>query len=124
MILKRTAVPIISNLLAVTVAAMIGTPTYADGIYITGVVDCGKWVEGRSTSSAQILEGYVIGMMNGLALGSGVEFWFASGSKLEAAQVHLWMDKYCRENPLSSVVTGTVALMNEHTGAAYSQSHN
>jgi hypothetical protein len=110
--------------LALLMITMTPVQLRAEGVYVTGVVDCATWVQSRSQKTSQILETYVVGVMNGLALGSGVEFWYSTGSKLEPGQVHLWMDKYCRENPLNSVVTGTIALMNEHTGAAYKQSHD
>lgn len=111
---RRTAAGMLALMMVTT------SQLRAEGIYIAGVVDCGSWIKARTTNVSEIFEGYLVGMMNGLALGSGVEFWFASGAQLKEEQVYLWMDKYCRENPLSSLVPGTVKLMNENTENGYS----
>jgi hypothetical protein len=88
------------------------------GITVEGVVDCGKWVEARKQGRAVALEHYLIGLLNGLALGSNVDFWRAGGIKLSSEQTFLWMDNYCQREPLSDPVTGAIALMKERTGNA------
>ncbi len=52
-------------------------------------------------------------------MGTGIEFWYANGSKVSRDQVYLWMDNFCRQRPLSQVVEGSVMLMNERTGDAW-----
>lgn len=100
------------------------TSVAAEGIYTSGLLNCGLWVENRSRGTAAVFEGYALGMMNGLALGSGTEFWNANGNMLKPEQVYLYIDKFCRENPLNDVITGAVTLIDEHTGGAYKRSHN
>lgn len=95
----------------------------AAGIYVSGSADCGAWHKARMNKTSSVLEGYTIGMLNGLALGSGVEFWRARPNEVSFEQAFLWVDKYCRDNPLDDVVAATVSLMNERTEHAYTRSH-
>jgi len=44
-----------------------------------GKVDCGTWMKGRSEKTASNLEAHLQGLLNGMVLGSGVEFWNAGG---------------------------------------------
>jgi hypothetical protein len=111
---------LLTSLLMLSSPAVAGS---AAGIYVVGQPDCGTWHRSRSERTSQILEGYVQGLMNGLALGSGVEFWRAQSNSVNIDQVSLWIDKYCTDNPLSDVVAASVTLMNERTGGAYSRSH-
>jgi hypothetical protein len=88
------------------------------GITAEGITDCASWVTSRTAGRAEYLEHYLLGLLNGLALGSGIEFWRAGGVKVSREQAYLWMDNYCRNNPLSNPITGAFALMNERTGNA------
>lgn len=94
-------------------------PGSAEGIRIEGTVDCGNWHESRSNRSAVVLEGYLLGLINGLAVGAKTDFWRYAGNTLSREQVYLWMDNYCRSSPLSTVLTGAVALMEERTSGAF-----
>lgn len=96
-------------------------PAFADGFVVEGLLDCGAWVKSRTEGKSAIFEGYLVGFMNGLVLGSGTEFWRATGAKVSQDQVFLWMDNYCREHPLADVVKGAIDLMNERTGYRYQQ---
>ncbi len=95
---------------------------HGQGIQIEGSINCGDWVKARKSLRASNFEHYFLGFINGISLGSGVEFWDATGSKLSREQIYLWMDNYCTKNPLRNVVTGTVDLINEHTQGAYDRS--
>lgn len=96
-------------------------PAHAQGVVLEGRLDCGNWIEARTKRSADRLEHYLIGLLNGMALTSQIEFWQAGGSRVSRDQVFLWMDDYCRRTPLADPVTGAVALMNERTGNAWDQ---
>ncbi|MDR5008325.1 hypothetical protein RGK87_04795 [Agrobacterium fabacearum] len=98
------------------------SPSSAAGIYVQGQSDCGTWIKSRNSNTSGIIEGYFLGLLNGLALGSGVEFWNADANEINREQTYLWADKYCRENPLSTTIGAAVALMNERTGGAYTRS--
>lgn len=93
-----------------------------EGVLVEGVADCGLWVSARKQGNrASNLEHFLTGLLNGLALGRGVEFWRASGSQLSREQVYLWMDGYCAKNPLMTVYSGAYSLMDEHTKGAFSK---
>jgi hypothetical protein len=95
-------------------------PAQDKSITVKGVLDCGTWIRARANiRSSNVLEGFLRGFMNGLAMGSGTEFWNARGNSIKEEQVFLWMDTFCGKNPLSSVIEGAIALMDEQTGGAY-----
>lgn len=98
-----------------------GQRAVPDGVNIMGDIDCGKWVTGRKEKRAQYLENYVTGFVDGLAVGRFVEIWQAGGAKVTAGQVHLWMDKFCADNPLERVTTGAVRLADERTRGEFSK---
>lgn len=110
----------IALLLAVIPAAKPASAEDANSLWIeVGNTDCGTWHRARQAGQATSHQGFLVGILNGMSLGRGVEFWRASGMPLTPTQVHLWMDGYCQRNPLSGVVTGATELMNEHTQGAY-----
>ncbi len=81
-----------------------------------GDVDCGTWVSARSGKTASNLEHYLQGLLNGMAIGSGIEFWTAGGVAITAEQAFLWTDNYCRSTPLSTITIGATVLFKERTG--------
>ncbi|NKK41689.1 hypothetical protein [Rhizobium leguminosarum] len=87
-------------------------------------MNCAQWAEARKVRSSNVYETYLLGLLNGLSVGSGTEFWFARGAELKREQVFYWMDVYCQAHPLSEVITGAVTLMNENTGNEYSRRVN
>jgi hypothetical protein len=94
-------------------------PAAAQGVVMEGTLDCGMWVKARNHRTADNLEHYLVGLLNGMVLGSAIEFWRAGGTKVSREQIFLWMDNYCRSTPLSDVIVGAVALMNERTHNAW-----
>ena len=97
-------------LVATPVQAIDGAGTY--GSY--GKRSCGQWIEDRKPehSSMQImLTGWLAGYMTAANQWiEGKENWL-EGSDIDSAM--LWIDKYCRENPLSDSADAMVALMRE-----------
>lgn len=79
------------------------------GPVIFGDFDCGGWVKANSPTSRTWLLGYL----------SGVNFKAATKStdpldKINSAdQIFLWMDNYCRANPLKTVQAGANELYRE-----------
>jgi len=67
--------------------------------------NCGDWVTQRQEGPAQSikLRGYVVGYINGLAIGRGADLWRANGGVLSQDQVFLWIDNWCKENPLETL---------------------
>jgi hypothetical protein len=61
-----------------------------------------------------LYEQNVIGTLNGLVLGEGIEFWRISETDtVNPDQAFLLLDKYCREKPLSNVTIGAWMLFAE-----------
>ena len=87
----------------------------AASIWMEGTVDCGMWVAARTSHRAEMVESFALGQISGMAFGAGIEVWQANGSKMSREQFYLWLDKYCRDNPLKDVLIGTIALFNERT---------
>jgi hypothetical protein len=69
---------------------------------------CGSWVEARQKNQKQIQLWY-IGFISGINMESTKD----NLAKINAASAYLWMDKYCRENPLKSIVEGSGDLFIE-----------
>jgi hypothetical protein len=103
-------------LAAMMVALLSGPAGTQEGIWAKVTVDCGRWIEARTAGRASSLEAYLLGLLDGISFGAWVEFWKAGGIDTSKEQVFLWMDNYCRENPLSDVVPGAFTLFEERLG--------
>lgn len=122
---RRLAALVIALLIAMPVSAQGTLPNPPEGaLGFAGRVDCGKWTEARTAKRANSVESFLQGLLNGMVMGSGIEFWQAGGIDVTPVQVFLWMDKYCRDKPLSDVFVGAVVLVNERTGNAWSRHHD
>lgn len=108
------------NTLSLTLAfglAMACAPSAGDDAIWTGAsVDCVKWLDGRSNNRAADLENYLVGFVDGLALGSLIEVWKAKNDTLNNERLFRWMDGYCQSNPRSFVAAGAITLANERSG--------
>jgi len=83
-------------------------------------VDCGAWVT-RADSRKIQYEAYVIGLLNGMRNVWGSTY-FVRENKWEKEplekirsvnQVFMYLDKYCRENPLKDIQWATYVLWDE-----------
>lgn len=99
------------------------TFSYAQSVAIQGRLDCADWLESRKSNNAAPFEHYVLGFVNGLALGRMVDIWNAKGIKVNRAQLFYWMDNYCSKNPLNDVVSGSFDFADEMTNGAYKKAH-
>ena len=107
-----------SHWLSVLIFVVIATApsAQAQGVLVMGRLDCGEWVEARKGGKAVSVEHWVIGTLNGLALGKQREFWKANGVEVSQEAVFLWMDNYCNAHPLDLVTAGIVTLFRERVG--------
>ena len=82
----------------------------SDARTILGLVDnsCGDWVEARQKNRNAIQLWY-LGFISGINFRDKNDLLY----EINAASAYLWMDKYCRENPLKTVVQGSVKLLDE-----------
>lgn len=74
-----------------------------------GVPDCGKWVNSHTPSQ----EGWLYGFLSGINIALSRENHDPLGQTKSGDQIKIWMDNYCRANPLSDVVVGAFLLFNE-----------
>ncbi len=86
-----------------------------------GIVDCGKWLEARKNNIANYYEHYLLGLVDGFALGRVLDVWSGKGGRVTKEQFYFWMDNYCQKNPLNMTVTGAAAFANEMTDGAFNQ---
>ena len=80
-----------------------------------GSTECALWTQARSASDAAVYEHYVLGCLNGLALGTGKEFWRTGSGAVSREAVYAWMDKYCAPDPLRLIAAGAIELFKERT---------
>ena len=78
---------------------------------VFGVPDCGEWIHHQNASYKAWLLGYLSGI-NAAYNGAKIDHLAQLSS---AGQAFLWMDNYCRRNPLSNVDLGAAALFYELT---------
>ena len=83
---------------------------------VRGSPNCGSWVKPEDNSYEILNKSWLIGYLSGINMGFLIEKqrdfnYFSSGVTNE--QIFLWMDKYCRENPLSKVTSGAGDLYKE-----------
>ncbi len=75
---------------------------------------CADWITARDRKDAQAYEFWLLGFVTGLNVSKDHRDDFLSGIK--GNSLGLWMDKYCRENPLKSIPQGAFQLIEELTG--------
>lgn len=115
---------IMKRLLLLAILTFTNT-TYAQSVWLEGVVDCGKWSSARKTNLAQYMEHILLGTINGMSLGAGIEIWAGTdGNKVSREQLYLWMDGWCQKNPLENILGGAWYFANERTKGAYEKRLN
>ena len=108
---------ILLRTLLLFVMLSVTAPSWA--VTIRGMPSCGAWVKDRENKAsgwpAMTNKTWLIGYLSGLSSGLGVEFWRKGGNTLDNESAYLWMDNYCRANPLKDTQDGADALFHEHT---------
>jgi len=92
---------------ALVLVAMLIVPFEAQAVKVFGNPDCGKWINQSNELHKAWLLGYLSGMTSAW---EGTEDVLRD---LSADQAFLWMDNYCRRNPLEKVGAGAHVLFNE-----------
>jgi len=85
-------------------------------VTVTGSASCGVWVERRAAKTAIPFEFWLLGYLSGVASGTNIEFFKKGGSSLDSQSIELWMDNYCKANPLKRIFEGANVLFKEHSG--------
>lgn len=94
---------VISTLLTVTVAISITA-----NAQIRGATSCGNWISERNTMSIGEAgyEGWIIGFLSGVSGTQHIDFTY-----IDNPSIFLWVDKYCRNNPLLTVADASIDLL-------------
>lgn len=87
-------------------ASMVTGQTYI------GSYDCGEWFTKPQTKD------WLLGYLSGFNVGTLSQMGYPPnydplGKLNSSAQAYLWMDNYCRANPLKTVLDGALNLYNE-----------
>jgi hypothetical protein len=98
-----------------SVPAQVGGRVLPD---VRGGADCAKWLEPENSTTALMNKAWLVGYLSGLNIGLYVDerrntFNYFEG--VTPQQINLWMDNYCRKNPLSDVTKGAADLYTEKT---------
>ena len=104
----------------------ISTIVSAQSILVAGTqVDCGTWISARKNNTSSHYEHYLLGLLNGLALGRGVEVWQRKNTSttVTTVQFYYWMDAYCQKNPLEGVMPGSLAFANEMSNGDFNKAY-
>ena len=99
------------KLFIVIVALCFQSSAFCQSAY--GRVDCGQWLNDQAPLKFES-QSWVLGYLSGLNAGVNISNGRDALIKLNSQeQVFLWMDKYCRVNPLEMVRTGATKLFIE-----------
>lgn len=109
---------------ACLVAISFSGAAHAQGISIVGTLDCGQWIGARKQDRAVAFEHFLIGLVNGYAVGRSVEIWRGKGLEVSREQFFIWMDIYCQKNPLTTPLRGTLDFADEMTDGEFSRRYH
>lgn len=92
----------------------------AQGVLMQGgSLDCGTWLSARKSNTANHFEHYLLGAIDGLALGRLVDVWGGKGGRVTREQFYYWMDNYCEKNPLDMTITAAVNFADEMSNGVF-----
>jgi hypothetical protein len=97
-----------TKLIAALIAITVSSPVFAGGTF--GSVDCGQWIKDTETMKSRN-KTWLVGYMSGLNIADSQDR--DSLAKVSAPQIWLWMDNFCKANPLKDIVYGGEELMIE-----------
>ena len=86
-------------------------------VYGAGAESCGKWIEfSKNQLMRYNLNQWVLGFVSAASLFDGAKkLGFESGelAETDSNAVGVWMDNYCRENPLDTIMLAAGVLVGE-----------
>ena len=104
-----------NSILAALLSCAAATASVAQGVWVEDGWTCASWAEARTAKAARPLEQHLVGVLNGVSLATGKDFWHG-GTRIDSRQAFFWMDKFCAENPLAYLLTGAFNLVTERLG--------
>jgi hypothetical protein len=94
--------------------AITPAPALAQEIWVEAGIDCGQWVSAPGATK-DLYEVYVLGTIDAWAVAHDRDFWrVPTRASREAAYV--WIDNWCRANPLNLLIDAASALFTFRTG--------
>lgn len=87
------------------------TATSAEAVSLLGNRSCGVWIEARKEDAmmARVHETWLVGFLSGIAFTSNINFIPGTDN----SSIYLYIDNYCRKNPLSGLAAGAESLFFE-----------
>ena len=84
--------------------------------WVRGDPDCAMWLKPETNARELENRAWLIGFLSGTNMAFSLDadrkpFNYFGG--ITTDQIYLWMDNYCRANPLASVIAGSGALYEE-----------
>lgn len=101
-------------LMTVAMLSIVNPPqTHAQGKTMLGMPDCGNWLTNQDNRYGYqwALVGF-LSALNSITTADSKQVNDTLG-KTTAPKIFLWMDKYCKENPLNATQQGAFTLHNE-----------
>ena len=96
-----------TKLLTVIIVVMASSTVLAKDFIAIGNRNCGEWVRDQTVSDKAWLVGFL----------SGINVTGVTNDALKkiqsTSQIYLWMDNYCKANPLQMVSDGAYKLLDE-----------
>jgi hypothetical protein len=87
-----------------------GVVNTASAVTIRGASSCGDWVQEQNKNSDwNTNHTWLIGYLTGIAIGTNKDFLKGTDNP----SIYLWMDNYCRQNPLKDMADGGLDLFFE-----------
>lgn len=76
-----------------------------------GEISCGSWPAGKHFTDIEKAStlNWILGFLAGKAFESDTDLL----ASVDIPSISLWMDNYCRQNPLDSIVSGSIELEKE-----------
>lgn len=91
------------------IAAISGVSGSVSAVEIRGTRSCGEWLTDSPSGLGSGNRSALIGFLVGLAVGTDKDFLKGTDNP----SIFLWMDNYCRSNPLKHTIQGGDALYRE-----------
>ena len=101
-----------NRILAIVLLFIFASPIVeAQTVGIRGGRSCGKWTNDRAKEgwSSIVNEAWTVGFLSGLAMKSGKNIH----EHVDNDSIYLFIDNYCRTNPLKSITDASLALFDE-----------
>lgn len=93
--------------------------SYGQEFTLMGTADCGLWHQARSSGGSTSLEHSIQGFVNGAAMATGIDIWNGNSVKTSPASAFLYIDNYCRSNPLNDIWQASSAFIDAKTNNAF-----